>query len=121
MLRIKPWLILLSLFLLFNDGCAFVSHGRKDKIGLQDLDAIEIGITKKDDIIEMYGEPQKIIYRQNNIDSFIYIHGTERRVFIPFPISLGRSGGTGENLIINFQNNKVVNYELIVDQRYLVD
>lgn len=121
MFRIKPCLLLLSLSLLFTNGCALISHGRSEKINLQDLDAIEIGITTKDNIKEMFEEPQKIIYRHNNIESFIYIHGVERSVYIPFALSLGRSGGTGENLIINFENNIVTSYEFVVDQRYLMN
>ena len=121
MFRIKSCIILLSVVVLFANGCSTVSHGRMAKIYLEDLDIIEIGVSTKDDIIKAFGEPQKIIYRENDIESFIYTHGVERSVFIPFIISWGRAGGTGENLVINFAHDKAMNYEFIVDQRHLMD
>ena len=107
--RVKSWLILICFCLIFANGCAVVSQGRMAKIYLEDLDGIEIGITTRDAIIEKFGEPQQIIYRHNDIESFVYTHGVERRVFIPFVVSWGRAGGTGENLIISFQHDKVMN------------
>lgn len=114
-------IILIAVAILFLSGCAVVSQGRMAKIYLEDLEEIETGITTKDEIVEKFGQPQQIVYRENNIESYVYLHGIERRVFIPFVISWGRAGGTGENLIISFQYDKVLNYEFRIDQRYLTD
>ncbi len=121
MFKSRIWLVVVTFCLMFTSGCAVVSQGRMSKIHLEDLEWFESGITIRQEIVDEFGEPQKIIYRDNGIETLVYMHAVERRLFIPFVLSWGRSGGSGENLIINFQDDILINYELIIDQRYLTD
>jgi len=111
--------LMISLF--FISGCAIVSHGRMAKIKHSQVDAIEVDVSTKEDIVKMLGKPQKIVHKPNNIEVFIYVHGVERSLAIPFILSWGRASGTGQTLAVSFQYDKVIDYEFTTDERGMVE
>lgn len=98
-------------------GCSIISHGRWSHIPESEVDTIHIGTTTKADILQQLGQPQAMMSKPNGIEVFVYSHGLERAIALPFIISLGRVGGSGETLSISFQQGVVVDYEYKIDQR----
>jgi len=107
------------LVLFLVTGCSMISYGRFPSISFKDLDKIKAMETTKDDVVSMLGEPQKIIYKSDNIEVYIYIHSVNRSLAIPFLISLGRTASSGQNLVVTFQYDKVLDYEFTVDQAHM--
>ena len=114
--------ILLMVSLFFISGCAITSSGRMSKIKRDQVDALRVGVSTKEDVIAMLGKPQKIVYKPNKVEVFVYVHGIERRIGIPFFISWSRGGGTGQKLNIVFdQYGTVIDYEYTTDERGLIE
>lgn len=120
---VRIFLIMAALIVLslVTNGCAIVSHGRIAKITYRHVDSIKVGVSTKEDIIELLGKPQKIVYKPNDIEVFVYSHGVERSIAIPFILSWGRVGGTGQTLTVTFQSGRVTDYEFITDERGIVE
>lgn len=110
----------ITLVLLFS-GCSIVSHGRLAKITHDQVDSIEVGVSTKEDIVKLLGKPQQIVYKPDNIEIYSYRHGVERSIGIPFIVSWGRAGGTGQTLTVSFQFDKVVDYEFVTDDRGMIE
>lgn len=120
-----PEKILLIAFLaviLFSvNGCSIISHGRLNKITPGQVSTVKVGETTKEDVIKALGEPQSVIYKPNNMEVFVYVHGVERSIGIPFFITWGRAGGTGQVLSISFDRYGVVaDYEYKTDEREMI-
>ena len=112
--------LIVSLFII--TGCSIVSHGRLAKITHNHVDAIQVGVSTKEDIIKLLGKPQKVMHKSNKMEVFIYIHGIERSIGIPFLISWGRAGGTGQTLRISFdQYGVVMDYDYVTDDRGMIE
>lgn len=120
--KFLPGLLLLISLACCISGCAISSHGRMATIKRSQVDTIEIGVSTKKDIMELFGKPQQTIRKPNNIEVFVYIHGVEKTIGIPFLISWSRGSGTGQTLNIIFdQYGKVVDYEYITDERGMIE
>ena len=114
--------LLLMVSLFFINGCAIVSHGRMARIEHSQVDTIQIGSSTKEDIIKLLGKPQQIMHKPDGTEAFIYIHGIERSIGIPWLISWGRGGGTGQTLSVVFdQYGTVIDYEYTTDERGLIE
>ncbi len=111
------FILLLTINIVFIHGCAITSHGRMARIKPSQVDTIQVNVTTKEEILEKFGNPQKITSKPNGIDSFIYAGGVERHFGIPFMISFGRAGGSGQTLSIIFKDDIVIDYEFAVEQR----
>ena len=107
-----------SAFLL--SGCGIMFHGRSESISQSIVDTIRIGSTTKEQIVQMFGQPQQIAYRSGGEENYIYQHGVESSIGLPFLISIGRSGSGGQTLTISFEGGVVVDYTFTVDQRKMV-
>jgi outer membrane protein assembly factor BamE (lipoprotein component of BamABCDE complex) len=116
------WIVALATALLFNTGCAIISHGRMGRIETGVVDALQIGITKREDVVKLLGKPQQVKYKPNKTEIFIYSHGVERSLGIPLIISWIRSSGTGQTLVITFdQYGVVTDYEYTTDEREMIE
>lgn len=98
-----------------------MSHGRIKSIAPEQVEAIQLNTTTKEDIIKELGEPQQKIYKPYGVEIYIYEHGLKKSIGIPFLITLGRSGGGGQKLMITFRDGIVVDYKYTIDQRNLLD
>lgn len=116
----KFYLTVFSIIVSCLSGCSFVSHGRYHSITRDQLEVIQINISSKDDIIKEFGEPQKIVYKRDGVEVYIYQHGNDKAIGIPFVIYIARAGGAGQILSITFKDDIVVDYEYVVDQRRIL-
>lgn len=111
------------MFLVFGlSGCAIISHGRMSKISLQQVKQIKIGESTKEDVIRILGKPQSIVYKPNDVEVYVYVHGIEQSVALSLLlISIGRGGGTGQTLSVTFDAEGVVmDYEYTRDSRGII-
>jgi len=113
----KGMIVFLIAQAIFISGCAIISHGRVKRITMSKVENIEIGVSTKEDIIKEFGRPQQTMYKPDGTEAYIYTHGVEKSVIIPFLISVGRAGGTSQTLKVIFQADTVIDYEFIVDER----
>jgi hypothetical protein len=105
---------------LFINGCSFVWHGRVKEIARTQVDESQIGVSNKENIIQLFGEPQKIVQKPNGVEHFVYIHGVEKAIGIPWILTVVRGGGAGQSLSVAFDKyGVVIDYEYTVDQRFL--
>jgi len=83
---------------------------------MEQVEAIQVNITTKDEIIEIFGVPQQLTLTSTGAEIFTYIHATNRSIGVPFLVSVGRAGTSGERLSISFMDEVVVDYTLTIDQ-----
>ena len=101
----------------FLCGCAIVSHGSFHDIKKDQVDFIQVGTTTEEDVLKHFGNPEQVIKKPNNVSVYIYSHGIERSIAIPFLISVGRAAGSGQRLSIYFKDGLVTDYEYMTDNR----
>lgn len=105
----------------FLSGCSIASRGRMAKIERTQVDSIVVGESTKDDIVKLLGKPQQVRFKPNGTEIFVYMHGIEQSIGIPFIISLSRGGGSGQTLNVIFdQFGTVVDYDYTVDERDII-
>ncbi len=109
--------LLAAVFLV--NGCAIISHGRFEAISEEQVDALKIGVSTKEEVIALLGKPQQIMRKPNEVEVLVYSHGFERNIAIPFLLSIGRAAGSGQNLKVIFKKGIVVDYEYITDDRQI--
>lgn len=113
--------IMASLMLFTAAGCSFISHGKLRSIERESIDRIEIGRTTTADVVREFGEPQQKTYKPGGVEVYIYQHGLERGVAIPFLITFGRSGGSGQRLQVFFKDDVVIDWDYTIDQRNIIE
>lgn len=124
--HVKLW-FLGSVFLIaclaLGNGCTMMSHGRWSNIERTDVNKLRIGVTTEADVLASFGEPQRIVQRTDGLKILGYSHGLDRGLglSIPFLLSIGRTGGTGQTLNISFRGGVVSDYEYSVDQRNVIE
>ncbi|MBI2871476.1 MAG: hypothetical protein HYY14_07220 [Candidatus Omnitrophica bacterium] len=117
-MKIKGYILLLFGFV-WVSGCSIASHGRLAEIHPHEVQRIVIGTSTKDDIVNLIGRPQQVIYKPSGTEVFVYRHGVEKVFGIPFLITWSRSGGSGQTLTVTFRDGVVVDYEYVTDERGL--
>jgi hypothetical protein len=96
----------------WSQGAVSFSHGKLISIERESIDRIDIGKSTTADIIKEFGEPRQKTYKPGGVEVYIYQHALERGVAIPFLITIGGSGGSGQRLQIFFKGGVVVDWAL---------
>ncbi len=101
----------------FLQGCSAVYFGRRAKITRQQVAALKVGASTRQDVLDRFGEPQQVTFKPEDVEVLVYAHGVQRGLVTPFFLQLGRAGGRGETLSITLKAGRLVDYAYSVDRK----